>query len=54
MLLNSTNLLRNGWYPDEPTLSPATVTGGNFGQLFNASVDGQVYAQPVIAKGTPY
>jgi outer membrane protein assembly factor BamB len=52
VLVNSSNLLRNGWYPDEPALSPATVTGGNFGQLFSANVDGQVYAQPIVSQGT--
>ena len=44
----SQNLTRDGWDPDEPALSPATVSGGAFGQLFATSVDGQVYAQPLV------
>lgn len=43
--------LRTGWDPSEPTLNPATVGGGTFGKLFSASVDGQVYAQPLVAAG---
>jgi hypothetical protein len=52
VLTNSNNLLRNGWYPDQTALSPATVSGGNFGRLFSAAVDGQVYAQPIVSQGT--
>lgn len=44
--------LRTGWYSDEANLSPGQVTGSNFGQLFKAAVDGQVYAQPLVSKGT--
>src|SRR3954453_12048581 len=44
--------LRTGWYRDQPKLSPGQVTGGTFGQLFDAPVDGQVYAQPLVADGT--
>src|SRR5215472_2812238 len=44
----SQNLLRDGWDPNEPGLSPATVSGGKFGQLFATHVDGQVYAQPLV------
>ena len=43
--------LRTGWYPDQPALTPDTVSGGTFGQLFSASVDGQVYAQPLVSQG---
>jgi len=48
---NSNDNLRTGWYPNQPGLSPATVAGDNFGQLYSLPVTGQVYAQPVIAKG---
>ncbi len=41
--------LRTGWDPHEPGLSPATVAGPTFGQLFDARLSGQIYAQPVIA-----
>jgi hypothetical protein len=44
----SQNTLRDGWDPNEPGLSPATVGGGSFGQLFATHVDAQVYAQPLI------
>jgi hypothetical protein len=46
------NLLRNDWDPNEPGLSPATVTGGSFGQLFHTKVTGQVYAQPLVVDDT--
>jgi outer membrane protein assembly factor BamB len=41
--------LRTGWYRSQPRLSPGVVTGGSFGQLFSAPVEGQVYAQPLVA-----
>lgn len=45
--------LRNGWYPDESGITPQLVSGGTFGQLWSASVNGQVYAQPLLsASGT--
>lgn len=43
---------RTGWYSDEAQLSPQVVAGGSFGQLWSATVDGQVYAQPLLAQGT--
>jgi hypothetical protein len=42
---------RSGWYPDQTNLSPALVSGGTFGQLFDASVNGEVYGQPVVDDG---
>jgi Abnormal spindle-like microcephaly-assoc'd, ASPM-SPD-2-Hydin/PQQ-like domain len=44
--------LRTAWYPDQPGLTPAIVSGGTFGQLFSAPVTGQVYAQPLVSNGT--
>jgi hypothetical protein len=44
----SQNLLRDDWDPNEPGLSPATLQGGHFGQLFATPVIGQVYAQPLV------
>ncbi len=44
--------LRSGWYPDQPALDPTTVGSPYFGQIFNAKVDGQIYAQPLYANGT--
>jgi hypothetical protein len=48
----SNDALRTSWYPDEPALSPANVAGGNFGQVFEVPVQGQVYAQPLVSGGT--
>jgi MYXO-CTERM domain-containing protein len=42
---------RTGFYPDQPALDPATVGSPFFGQLFEATVDGQIYAQPLYANG---
>src|SRR3954453_4376317 len=49
---NAGDDLRTGWYPDEPSLTPQLVSGGTFGQLWSTAVDGQVYAQPLLANGT--
>ncbi len=47
-ITNSGNDLRDGWYPNQPKLSPDAVANTNFGQLWDAAVDGQVYAQPLV------
>jgi PQQ-like domain len=44
--------LRTGWYPDEPSLTPSLLSGSGFKQVFKASLEGQIYAQPLIADGT--
>jgi hypothetical protein len=44
--------LRNGWDANEPSLSPSQVSSGHFGQVFNTTLQGQVYAQPLIAGNT--
>jgi hypothetical protein len=44
--------LRAGWYTQQTTLTPGLVSGGNFGEMWNANVTGQVYAQPVVHNGT--
>jgi iron transport multicopper oxidase len=43
--------LRDGWSPEQSSLTPQLVSGGTFGQLWSATVDGQVYAQPLLANG---
>jgi hypothetical protein len=48
----SQNNLRDGWDPNEPALTQAAVEGGQFGQVFKAPVDGQVYAQPLVVGNT--
>ncbi|GCE14439.1 beta strand repeat-containing protein [Tengunoibacter tsumagoiensis] len=50
----SKDALRTSWYPDQTGLTPGLVSGGTFGQLFNASVNGQVYAQPLVANGVVF
>src|ERR1700723_4242046 len=42
---------RSGWYPDQTNLSPSLVSGGTFGQLFDTSVNGEVYGQPLVDDG---
>ncbi len=49
---NSGDDLRDGWYPEESSLTPQLVSGGTFGQLWSTPVEGQVYAQPLLANGT--
>ncbi|NUU30154.1 choice-of-anchor D domain-containing protein [Arthrobacter sp. C9C5] len=46
------DLLRTGWDSNETALSPTSVASSNFGKLFSTSVDGQVYAQPLVVGGT--
>ncbi|WP_194916972.1 cell wall-binding repeat-containing protein [Catenulispora rubra] len=42
---------RTGWDKNEPGLSPADVSDPTFGQIFSTTVDGQVFAQPLVAGG---
>jgi iron transport multicopper oxidase len=51
-LTNAADNARTGWYPHEPGLDPGTVAGSTFGQLFSATVTGQVYAQPLVSGAT--
>ncbi len=48
---NSGDNLRDGWYPEQGALTPQLVSGGTFGQLWSANVEGQVYAQPLLVNG---
>jgi outer membrane protein assembly factor BamB len=45
---------RTGWYSNQPTLDPVTVGSPYFGQLFDANLDGQIYAQPLYADGVVF
>src|SRR5712691_739700 len=45
----SGNNLRDGWDSQEPGLSPAILRSGSFGQLFSTKVNGQVFAEPIVA-----
>lgn len=42
------NPTQSGWYQDQPGLTSAAISGGGFGQVFSATVDGQVYAGPTV------
>ncbi len=48
---NSGDKLRDGWYPEQASLTPQLLSGGTFGQLWSANVEGSVYAQPLLADG---
>lgn len=48
----SQDTLRTGWDQSETTLDPASVSASDFGQQFAATLDGQVYAQPLIVGNT--
>jgi hypothetical protein len=48
----SQDQLRTGWDQSEPGLSASAVSGSNFGQLFATTVNGQVYAQPLVVGST--
>jgi hypothetical protein len=40
------------WYPDQPLLTPSAVaTGGSFGQIFDSTLSGMIYAQPLVSDG---
>jgi len=45
------DLARTGQNLDETQLTPASVSSGQFGQLFTDPVDGQVYTQPLYLPG---
>jgi hypothetical protein len=47
-ITNSGDDLRDGWYPEQSSLTPQLVSGGTFGQLWSASVNGEVYGQPLL------
>ncbi len=48
---NSGDNLRDGWYPEQGSLTPQLVSGGTFGQLWSSEVEGSVYAQPLLVSG---
>ncbi|WP_307623791.1 choice-of-anchor D domain-containing protein [Streptomyces sp. V3I7] len=43
---------RTGWDANEPGLAPGQVSSSDFGQQFSTTVDGQVYAQPLVVGRT--
>jgi outer membrane protein assembly factor BamB len=42
---------RTGWDAAERTLTPEAVHGGHFGKLWSTAVDGEIYAEPLVASG---
>ncbi len=48
----SVDTLRTGWDQNEPGLGPSAVSASDFGQLFSTTLNGQVYAQPIVVAGT--
>ncbi|KUN86206.1 choice-of-anchor D domain-containing protein [Streptomyces griseoruber] len=48
----SRDTYRTGWDDNEPGLAPDQVASSDFGQQFSATVDGQVYAQPLVVGRT--
>ncbi len=43
--------LRTGWYREQPALTHELLSGGTFGPIFDDHLNGQIYAQPLIADG---
>ena len=43
---------RSSWYANQPGLAPSSIDDADFGRLFSTSLDGQVYAQPLVSQGT--
>jgi hypothetical protein len=44
---------RTGWNANESVLTPASVRSGGFGRLWAATVDGEIYAEPLVAAEVP-
>ncbi|PYT07771.1 MAG: hypothetical protein DMF49_07125 [Acidobacteria bacterium] len=51
-ITNSADDLRTGWYSDQQSLTPQLVSSGPFSQVFSTPITGQVYAQPLVYKGS--
>ncbi len=51
-ITNAGDDLRDGWYPEQSSLTPQLVSGGTFGALWSTTVEGEVYAQPLLDNGT--
>jgi outer membrane protein assembly factor BamB len=51
-ITGAANALRTGWYGNQPALSPAAVRRTRFRRLFSTSIQGKVYAQPLVSSNT--
>jgi hypothetical protein len=52
IVTNASDTYRTGWYPDQASLTPALVAGPGFMQRFATPIQGQIYAQPLVANNT--
>ncbi len=53
MLTFHGDLARTGWNPAERTLTPAALRTHAFGRRWAAPVDGEIYAEPLVARNVP-
>ena len=47
------DVARTGWTAAERTLTPAALRAGAFGRLWAAPVEGEVFAEPLVARNVP-
>ena len=51
-ITNAADDLRTGWYGDQYSLTPQLVASAEFARRFDVPIQGQVYAQPLVYKGS--
>ncbi len=44
--------LGTGWYPNQTGLTPTTVSSGSFGRIWDTTLNGPVFTQPLVAGNT--
>jgi len=52
IVTNASDTYRTGWYPDQVSLTPTLVASPAFTLQFATPIQGQVYAQPLVANNT--
>ncbi len=50
VITNAADAERTGWYPDQQSLTPTLVSSPGFTRRFDVTLNGQIYAQPLVAK----